>query len=136
MIIGMIGVVISYKLHYWVERKFKIDDAVGAVAVHGYAGVVGLIICGFVLNGYPSSGYSVGAMWDGSTYASINPLGQFLGAIIMFGVLGMLPGYIIAKVLHGMGKLRIPREVELAGLDYEMMEADKEAEKAVSTATR
>ena len=75
-------------------------------------------------------------MWDGSTYASINPLGQFLGAIIMFGVLGMLPGYIIAKVLHGMGKLRIPREVELAGLDYEMMEADKEAEKAVSTATR
>jgi Amt family ammonium transporter len=65
-------------MHYWVERKFKIDDAVGAVAVHGYAGVAGLIICGFVLNGYPSSGYSVGAMWDGSTYASINPLGQFL----------------------------------------------------------
>ena len=28
----------AYKLHYWVERKFKIDDAVGAVAVHGYAG--------------------------------------------------------------------------------------------------
>jgi len=48
----------------------------------------------------------------------------------------LIPGYIIAKILHGMGKLRIPREVELAGLDYEMMEADKEAEKAVSTATR
>ena len=136
MIIGMIGVVIAYKLHYWVERKFKIDDAVGAVAVHGYAGFVGLVICGFVLNGYPSSGYSVGAMWDGTTYASINPLGQFLGAIIMFGVLGMLPGYIIAKVLHGMGKLRIPREVEIAGLDYEMMEDAKSDEKAVSSATR
>ena len=40
MIIGMIGVVIAYKLHYWVERKFKIDDAVGAVAVHGYAGLL------------------------------------------------------------------------------------------------
>ena len=61
VIIGMIGVVISYKLHYWVERKFKIDDAVGAVAVHGYAGFIGLVICGFVLNGYPASGYSVGA---------------------------------------------------------------------------
>ena len=56
---GAIGVVIAYKMHYWVERKFKIDDAVGAVAVHGYAGFVGLVICGFVLNGYPSSGYSV-----------------------------------------------------------------------------
>jgi ammonia channel protein AmtB len=75
-------------------------------------------------------------MWDGSTYASINPLGQFLGAIIMFVVLGLIPGYIIAKILNGMGKLRIPREVEIAGLDYEMMESAKEDEKAVSSATR
>ncbi len=36
-----------------VDWKFKIDDAVGAVAVHGYAGFVGLVICGFVLNGFP-----------------------------------------------------------------------------------
>ena len=136
MIIGMIGVVIAYKMHYWVERKFKIDDAVRAVAVHGYAGFVGLVICGFVLNGYPSSGYSVGAMWDGSTYASINPLGMFIGAIIMFFVLGMIPGYIIAKVLNGVGRLRIPREAEIAGLDYDIMEAAKDDEKSVASATR
>ncbi len=54
----------------------------------------------------------------------------------MFFVLGMLPGYIIAKVLHGMGKLRIPREVEIAGLDYEIMEAAKDDEKSVASATR
>ena len=54
----------------------------------------------------------------------------------MFVVLGLIPGYVIANVLHGMGKLRIPREVEIAGLDYEMMEAAKEDEKAVSSATR
>jgi ammonia channel protein AmtB len=80
MVIGMIGVYVAYKMHYWVERKFKIDDAVGAVAVHGYAGVVGLIICGFVLWGYPSSGYE--------GYAAINPIGMIIGAIIMFGLLG------------------------------------------------
>ena len=136
MIIGMIGVWVAYKMHYWVERKFKIDDAVGAVAVLGYAGFVGLVICGFVLNGYPSSGYSVGAMWDGATYAAINPLGQFIGAIIMFGVLGFLPGWILAKILHGMGKLRIPREVELAGLDYTIMEEAKSDEKAVASSSR
>ena len=61
---------------------------------------------------------------------------MFIGAIIMFFVLGMLPGYIIAKVLHGMGKLRIPREVELAGLDYTIMEEAKEDEKAVVSASR
>ena len=75
-------------------------------------------------------------MWDGTTYASINPLGQFLGAIIMFVVLGLIPGYVIAKVLHGMGKLRIPRDVEIAGLDYEIMEEARDAEKAVASSTR
>ena len=61
---------------------------------------------------------------------------MFIGALIMFGLLGFLPGWIIAKVLHGMGKLRIPREVELAGLDYNMLEASKSDEKAVSSSTR
>ena len=136
MVIAMVGVVVAYKMHYWVERKFKIDDAVGAVAVHGYAGFAGLEICGFVLNGYPSSGYSVGSMWVGTDYAAINPLGMFIGAIIMFVVLGFIPGWIIAKVLHGMGKLRIPREVEIAGLNYDLLEASKDDEKAVSSATR
>ena len=75
-------------------------------------------------------------MWVGTDYAPINPLGMFIGALIMFFVLGMLPGWIIAKILHGMGKLRIPREVELAGLDYEIMEAAKDDEKAVSSANR
>ena len=54
----------------------------------------------------------------------------------MFFVLGMLPGYIIAKVLNGMGKLRIPKEVELAGLDYTIMEEAKDDEKAVASASR
>jgi ammonia channel protein AmtB len=124
MVIGMIGVYVAYKMHYWVERKFKIDDAVGAVAVHGYAGVVGLIICGFVLWGYPSSGYE--------GYAAINPVGMIIGAIIMFGLLGFLPGWIIAKILNGMGRLRIPHEVELAGMDYNYMEAAKADEDAVA----
>ena len=57
-------------------------------------------------------------------------------AIIMFGVLGMLPGYVLAKILNGMGKLRIPRDVEIAGLDYEIMEDDRDAEKAVASSTR
>ena len=78
----------------------------------------------------------MGAMWDGATYASINPLGMFIGAIIMFFVLGMIPGFVIAKILHGMGKLRIPREAEIAGLDYEIMEAAKDDEKSVASATR
>ncbi|MBE9558164.1 MAG: ammonium transporter, partial [Proteobacteria bacterium] len=99
----------AYKMHYWVERKFKIDDAVGAVAVHGYAGFYGVWIAGFVLWGYPAS--------MNPDYALITPWGQFIGAVIMFGVLGFIPAYIMSLILNAMGVLRIPPRVELAGLD-------------------
>ena len=134
MIIAAIGVAIMYKLHYWVERRFKIDDAVGAVAVHGYAGVVGLVICGFVLWGYPSSPYEADIWNPDFLYAAINPLGMIAGAIIMFGVLGFLPGWIIASILNAAGKLRIPREVELAGMDLNTMQASKRDQDAHAAA--
>ncbi len=120
MIIGGIGTFCAYKLHFWVERKFKIDDAVGAVAVHGYAGFLGVCIAGFVLWGAPSSPYE--------GYAAINPLGQFIGAVIMFGVLGFLPGFACAKILNGLGMLRVPKDIELLGLD---IKGDEEYQKAV-----
>ena len=108
-LIGIAGVWVAYKLHYWVERKFKIDDAVVAIAVHGYAGSFGVIIAGFMLWGYP-------AVADGSV--TITPWGQIGGAIIMFVVLGFISTYIVARILKAMDVLRIPHEVELAGLDY------------------
>ena len=128
MIIGGVGTYIAYKMHFWVESRFKIDDAVGAVAVHGYAGFAGLVICGFVLWGHPSSPY------DG--YASINPLGQFVGAIIMFGVLGFLPGWIAALILKSFGLLRIPKEVELMGLDFHSQQEEEAAAQEVRNAER
>lgn len=123
LLIGAAAIPIIYKLHFWVENRFKIDDAVGAVAVHGYAGVFGLVVCGFMLWGYPASPY-----WE----ATVNPIGMITGAVIMFGVLGFLPGWVIAKILNGMGKLRIPREVEIAGLDYEFAESARKDQHAVS----
>jgi ammonia channel protein AmtB len=32
-------------------------------------------------------------------------------------VLGFFPALIVSKILHGMGMLRIPREIEMVGLD-------------------
>ena len=117
MLIGAAGVVVMYKLHYWVEKTFKIDDAVGAVAVHGYAGFFGVCVAGFMLWGYPSS--------PNADFAPITPWGQLAGAVIMFGVLGLLPGFLVAKLLARRGLLRIPAVVELAGLD---VSAEVEAE--------
>ncbi len=128
MLIAAVVVPIIYKMHFWVERKFKIDDAVGAVAVHGYAGFLGVVIAGFMLWGYPSS--------PNPDYASINPLGNFIGAVIMFGVLGFLPGFVFSKILSKMGLLRIPKAVELAGLDIGTMQETAVDEQAVETTER
>ena len=108
--VAVVGVWAAYKLHYWVERKCKLDDAVGAVAIHGYCGSIGLIAAGFILWGYPSS------TTDG--YAHINPVGQLIGAVIIFFGLGFFPCYLLAGWFKRCGLLRIPPEVELAGLDH------------------
>ena len=74
-----------------------------------------------MLWGYP-------AVADGS--ATITPWGQIGGAIIMFFVLGFIPTYIVARILKALNVLRIPHEVELAGLDYfeeETMASDGQA---------
>jgi len=121
--IGGIGIYIAYYLHYWVERKFKIDDAVGAVAVHGYCGFLGCVIAGFLLWGYPSSPYE--------GYAAVNPIGNAIGGVIMFLVLGFIPGWVVAKILDGMGLLRVPRQVELMGLDFKSLHEEEIAREEV-----
>jgi ammonia channel protein AmtB len=116
LLLAAVIVTIIYKLHYWVERRFQIDDAVGAVAVHGYAGFLGVVVAGFMLWGYPSSPDAL--LGHEQAFATITPWGQFIGAVIMFFVLGFIPGYVLSWVLKQAGVLRIPREVELAGLDH------------------
>lgn len=133
LFVGAVIAVVIYKLHFWVENRFKIDDPVGACAVHGYAGFLGVVVAGFLLWGYPAaapidlSDWWVSSHgWFGTTpdgAPAVNPIGNFLGAVIMFGVLGFLPTYAVAKLFHAKGLLREPREVELAGADnYENLD--------------
>ena len=114
MLIGAIIPMICYKLHYYVERRFKIDDAVGAVAVHGYGGFLGVVVAGFMLWGQPSSPFE--------GFAHINPLGNFAGAVLMF-MLGFIPIWIACKIMDGVGLLRVPLKVELEGVDFALNQA-------------
>jgi ammonia channel protein AmtB len=127
-VVGGIGTYLAYKLHYWVENRFKIDDAVGAVAVHGYAGFIGLVIAGFLLWGFPSSPYE--------GYATVNPLGNTIGAVIMFFVLGFLPAWVLSKILDSFGLLRVPRQVELMGLDFRTLHEEEAAREDVRRAEK
>jgi Amt family ammonium transporter len=86
--------------------RFKIDDVVGAVAVHLGAGAYSLIVSGILLNGYPNTGGN----------PSVSLWGQLVGALL-FLVLGFVPGFAISWALKKAKMLRTPPEVELQGLD-------------------
>lgn len=92
-------------------EKFEIDDVVGAVSVHGGCAFYGLAVSGLVLWGYPNT-----PIEGFGTPPDINPLGQIGGGIVL-ALLGFLPGYLISLGLKRANLLRIPAEVELAGLD-------------------
>jgi len=90
----------------WIEKKARVDDVVGAVAVHGVAGFLGVLWVGIFAAGYPTGVNNVDS--------SIG--GQLMG-MATFLPLGFLSGYLASFVLKKMNLLRVPPEVELAGLD-------------------
>ena len=87
-------------------EKFKIDDVVGAVSVHGGIGLYSVLVAGVFLHGYPNT--------DGNP--SVSFWGQAIGALV-FASLGFIPAYLVSLGLKKANLLRIPKEVEEQGLD-------------------
>lgn len=91
-----------------VLENMGIDDAVGAVTVHGTMGIYGMLMLGIVASGYPS------ALGEGVALTSFT--GQLVGAIVFIAI-GLSTGYVSSLVLKMAGILRVPEAVERAGLD-------------------
>ncbi|AHC26564.1 MULTISPECIES: ammonium transporter [Mycobacteriaceae] len=87
-------------------ERFKIDDVVGAVSVHGGIGLYSVLMAGVFLSGYPNT--------DGNP--SVSLWGQMIGALV-FATLGFVPTYVVSLLLKKVGLLRIPAAVEEQGLD-------------------
>ena len=88
-------------------EKAGIDDAVGAVAVHGWCGFLGVVLVGVFAAGYPNTP-------EGAP--EITFMGQFIGAVVM-AITGFIPGYGVSLLLSKLNMLRVPANVEEAGLD-------------------
>lgn len=93
----------------WLERR-GIDDAVGAVTVHGTIGLYGVVMLGVFASGFPAL---QGAAGEAPT---ISLIGQIVGAIVFFG-LGIIPGWVTAFILNKLGMLRVSEKAQEAGLD-------------------
>jgi Amt family ammonium transporter len=102
-LIGFAGGLISVRLGNWLERM-GLDDAVGAIAVHGGCGMWSMLAMGIFAAGYPQN-------------ANFTSLGaQLLGMGVM-AALGFVPGYALSLLLKAGDLLRVSREDELLGLD-------------------
>src|SRR3954447_19982067 len=97
----------------WIETKMRVDDAVGAVAVHGCSGFLGILWVGVFAAGYPTGINNV----DSSIGGQLMGLATFLP-------LGFLSGWVASFVLKKLNLLRVPPEVELDGLDVAEYEPD------------
>lgn len=121
-IIGLIaGFLVCVAVPFF-ENKWKLDDPVGAISVHGVNGMWGIIATGLFadgkygggLNGVP--GNVTGLFYGGSS--------QFLAQLIACGVLivwGFGVSFLFFKLLDKVWGLRVDPEVELEGLDIPEM---------------
>jgi Amt family ammonium transporter len=126
-VIGSIaGVLVIYAANF-IENTLKVDDPVGAIAVHGVCGTFGVLAVGIFANG------SYGGGWNGSDVTAVegvvagewSQLGaQALGAgVIWTVILGVAFAFFKIQNAVMKGGIRPTAEIEVAGMDLPEMGA-------------
>jgi len=123
-VIGIVagGVVVAVVL--WVERVAKVDDPVGAVAVHGAGGLWGLLAVGLFADGTYGSGLNgVTGNVKGLFYGDSGQLAAQLADMIVLVVFCSIMTIVFFTILKNTVGMRSDPEAELAGLDLPEMGA-------------
>src|SRR3954464_6952478 len=112
-LIAIFGGALAVYAGNFIEKKLRIDDAVGAVAVHGVCGFWSPLAVGLFAAGYPTGLNNVDSSLTGQLYG-----------MMVFLPLGFFGGYIPSWIMKKLNLLRVPPEVELEGLDQAEFQAD------------
>jgi len=127
MIIGLVAGIIVVEVTLFVERKLKIDDPVGAIAVHGANGIWGVLSLGLFADGMYGDGLNgikgnvTGLFYGGGSGQFIAEVIGVLTNIIFVGLSGWLLFSFLGLIFKGN---RVSPEVELYGLDLPEMGMD------------
>ncbi|MDA0326521.1 MAG: ammonium transporter [Bacteroidetes bacterium] len=107
---GLIGGVIVVFSIEFIEKKLKIDDAIGAASVHGVAGFWGTIVIGL----WGVSGEEAIGLFNGGGSAQF--VAQLLGAL-SYMLWAVVLSFVVFGILKATIGLRVTEEEEIAGLD-------------------
>lgn len=111
-IIGLVAGILVVVVVEFIDIKLKIDDPVGAVAVHGANGIWGTLAVGLFATGKGQDGIT-GLFYGGG----FNQLGiQALG-VLAVGTWTVVTMFIVFKAIKAIFGLRASKEEEMIGLD-------------------
>ncbi len=112
-IIGILAGLVVVFVVWLLDYKLKIDDPVGAVAVHGGCGLLGTICVGLFACGTDTMPKALGLFYGGGFDFLITQL-TGIGAVALWTAVTMTIVFLIIK--HTIG-LRVSEEEEIVGLD-------------------
>ena len=106
MVIGVIAAIMFTISVSVIDNKFHIDDVAGAISLHGMSGSLGVILPGFLST-------ENGLFYGGGAGRLVS---QFIGMISIWMFTAICVSIIIFILKKTIG-IRVPEEIELAGLD-------------------
>jgi Amt family ammonium transporter len=122
-IIGLVSGVLVIEAAFFIERKLRIDDPVGAVAVHGVNGAWGMLALGLFADGAYGDGWNgVAGTVKGLFYGDASQfVAQLIGVCVNIIYVAAM-GWIVFKLIGLItGGLRVSAKDELEGLDIPEM---------------
>jgi ammonium transporter, Amt family len=107
---GLIGGILVVFSIEFIEKKLKIDDAIGAASVHGVAGAWGTLVIGL----WGVDGDTAIGLFNGGGSAQLGA--QAIG-VLAYAAWSVALSFIVLGILKATMGLRVSKEVEIEGLD-------------------
>ncbi|HEX2709513.1 MAG TPA: ammonium transporter, partial [Candidatus Deferrimicrobium sp.] len=118
VLIGLIAGALCCFTVFFLDRKIRVDDPVGAVAVHGANGAWGVLALGLFADGKYGDGFNgVKGTVTGLFYGDASQFfAQVIGTVTNI-VFVAIASFIVFKIIDLIIGMRVSEEVEMDGLD-------------------
>ncbi len=103
------GILVVFSIEF-IEKKLKIDDAIGAASVHGVAGAWGTLVIGL----WGVDGDTAIGLFNGG---GATQLGAQATGVLAYAVWSVVLSFIVFGILKATLGLRVTEEEEIQGLD-------------------